>query len=154
MAAASTPETYSLPREAMPYLPENRRNQTGDNMLKVEVPGKQLSKDPNKKDDSYSKYGAYGKKYAIGNYLSREKLNQIYQETKARLGKLGVFYSGKVTNAARKISYNPFRKFGLESRVGIKNPPKNVYEFRKPEYIRTVPQNYTGIDNLEERLAA
>ena len=46
MAADSTPESYSLPREAMPYLPENKRN-------------------------------------------------QIYQEIKSRLGKLGAFYSGK-----------------------------------------------------------
>ena len=160
MAAAQTSGEYSLAREALPYLPENRRNETGDNMLKVEVPGNQLSKDQNKKGDSYGKYNASYKNYQDKIYLARQKLQQIYQDAVSRLGKLSAFYGGRVKSAIRKLPYNPFKRLGLESRMGnvraYSRQTAPVYSLvTRTRYSTQVPSGYNRREkDLEDIIKA
>ena len=146
MAAAQIPERYSLAREALPYLAENRRNGTGDNLLKVDVARNQLSKDKNGKDDQYKTYRAMAKKYEEKIYQSQQKLRQVYRDAVSKITKLSAFYGEKVANAARKALYNPNKKFGLERRIKKLANYLNVnirgYASERPQYAALTVGKY------------
>lgn len=146
MAASQTPEKYSLARESLPYLAENRRNGTGDNLLKVDVARNQLSKDNKGKDDMYKTYQAMAKKYEARLYQSQQKLRQVYRDAVSKISKLSVFYGGKVANAARKIFYNPHKKSGLEGRIkkfsNYFRGNANGYNNYKPKYLTLTVGKY------------
>ncbi len=145
MAAAQTPGEYSLPREAMIYLVENRRNESGDNLLKVDVTRNQLSKDKNGKDDQYKTYSALVKKYEEKIYQSQQKLRQVYRDAVSKISKLSAFYGGKVANAARKILHDPHKKSGLEGKLfkfPKYEPRRNNYAAERPQYVKSVAGEY------------
>jgi hypothetical protein len=95
IAASKQPEIYDPTREVMPSLQENQRNETGDNMLKVEVPKTQAfggkPNDKKGKNDPYNAYGKAYKKYDDKTYGARASMQKLYMDFVEKLSQLGKF---------------------------------------------------------------
>ena len=158
MAASKTPELYSVAKESMPHLPENRRNETGDNLLKNDKPQAGTTDKSKTADNNSNPYGAYGQiyeKYKDKLYGIKSRLQQIYRDSIEKLSKLRSLNEGKVSNALKRIPYNPLKKSNLVEKFSTYLRSKK-YQSDRPKYIGRVPITYNKQEEggLEELLKA
>ena len=162
MAASQTSELYSVAKEAMPHLPENRRNETGDNLSKNDKPQAGTTDKSKTTENNSNPYGAYGQiyeKYKDKLYGIKSRLQQIYRDSIEKLSKLRSLNEGKVSNALKRIPYNPLKKTNLTEKVEkfSRYLRSKKYQADRPKYIGGLPITYNKQQeegDLEELLKA
>ena len=162
MAASKTPELYSVAKEAMTHLPENRRNEIGDNLLKNDKSQAGTADKSKTTDNNPNPYVAYGKIYEKHEdkiYGIKSRLQQIYRDSNEKLGKLKRLYEDKISNALKRIPYNPLKKSNLTEKVEqfLRYLKSKKYQSNRPKYMGRVPITYNKQEEesgLEELLKA
>ena len=163
MAASKTTELYSVAKESITHLPENKRDKTGDNLLKndeTQAGTTDKSKTADNKANPNGTYGQIYKKYKGKLYGINSQLHQIYRNSIEKLSNLKRLYEGKVSSTLKRIPYNSLKKSGLTNKVEklsryLKN--RIHYQVDRPTYIGRVPIKYDKRQEeggLEELLKA
>src|SRR3989338_9732434 len=109
MAASRQSEAYSVARESMPYLPENRRDE-------LALRSQETTSLQNK--NSYNGYQRLYEKYTKLIYGAKSKAREAYKNSiEKAFKKLRSVYQGKNSSNLRRVPYNPFKSSGLSGKV-------------------------------------